>query len=357
MNRIVIFSFYNKEGEVSKYVLKLLDQLSVVSTRIIFVVNGTISRLSKKKIHRYTREIVKRKNIGLDYGAYCDIILNYLQRKEICLIDEIILMNDTFYGFIEPIESIIKVMDEKKNDIWGLARVDRGILSFLCTFFLVIGKRVLNDSCFFEFLSNNLVVDNNYSKVCAYFEHKLFDFFRYKGYKIGSYTTCENYNFLMFPYKCIVDFKLPVIKKKAVMLKENRQYIERIIDMLEKNKTDIGLGYDEIICTDVLPKPSRFFPKPLIKTSEMIDWANQGDFYIYGAGHVGQLLYYTYFEQNKYFCGFVANQKAKGIFLLNEIPDNARLILGIVREDIIRDVTEKIPKSMQVLYLWDYSNY
>ena len=97
-NRLAIFVFYDEDGIVDKYVEYLLLNLAKQVQRTIVVVNGKINDISRKKLEVYTPEIYIRENKGYDAGAYKDILTKYLSLNEIKQFDEIVLLNDTFYG-------------------------------------------------------------------------------------------------------------------------------------------------------------------------------------------------------------------------------------------------------------------
>ena len=96
--RICIFSFYEKSGYVDDYVRVLLKELSLVTTRLIIVVNGSVSDCGRKIFLEFSNEIYIRDNTGYDAAAYKYILMNVLKETEMKLYEEVIFCNDTFFG-------------------------------------------------------------------------------------------------------------------------------------------------------------------------------------------------------------------------------------------------------------------
>ena len=87
----------------------MLKQLSEVSNRIIIVVSGEIYGSEVYKLKKFSKEIFFRENRGYDQGAYRDVFTEYLNVEEISRYEELILCNDTFYGFFKSIKDIFKI--------------------------------------------------------------------------------------------------------------------------------------------------------------------------------------------------------------------------------------------------------
>ena len=108
IKRLGIFVFYDKDGIVDDYVLFMLNSLKDATEDIIIVSNSKISDTEKKKFLAFTNKIKIRQNVGLDAGAFKDIFDEYKEFfKEF---DELILLNDTFYGPFTSFKKICKSM-------------------------------------------------------------------------------------------------------------------------------------------------------------------------------------------------------------------------------------------------------
>jgi lipopolysaccharide biosynthesis protein len=68
------------------------------------------------------------------------VLLEKITLQEINEYDSLVLCNDTFYGFFVPIEEIVREMDERKVDVWGLNTLERGLLNHISSYFLVFNR-------------------------------------------------------------------------------------------------------------------------------------------------------------------------------------------------------------------------
>ena len=161
--RLGVFIFYDKEGIVDDYVLTLLKSLKEAVTDIIIVSNCSLQEEEKKKFEKFTDKIKIRKNIGLDAGAFKNTFMEYQEYFK--TFDELILMNDTFYGPFIPFKTIFEDMAKKDIDFWGLTAnykspdgfgylPDHIIPSHIQTFFLAFRKNVLESDAFNNYWKN-----------------------------------------------------------------------------------------------------------------------------------------------------------------------------------------------------------
>ena len=120
LNRIAIFSFYDSEGIVYDYVEYYLNELKKNVARLVIVINGQILENGKKKLGVFTNEIIVRKNVGYDAGAYKECIINYIGIDNISKYDELVLCNDTCFGPFIGFDQIFKKMQNNLCDFWGI---------------------------------------------------------------------------------------------------------------------------------------------------------------------------------------------------------------------------------------------
>lgn len=355
MRRLIIYSIYSDDGNIKDNVEHVLFNLKTISTRIIIVVNGKLFVTEKKRLYKCTEEIIERENEGYDYNAYRDVLLFYLEENEIAEYDEIVLCNDTFYGFFFPIEQIFEEMEQRECDIWGLNKVQRGLLDHIQSYLLVFKKNVIRNYDLVYYFRKYKVNTNSYGQTVAYIESNLYLFYSNKGYVLDSYTYTEEIDIYANPDICINDYGLPIIKKKCF----NANYCDQdVLDAVLENLEDRGFSISQ---NNVLPARysvhigRRKLAKALIGKDELLDWANKGEYYIFGHGNIAYELYYTYFEENGNFKGFVVskdNQSGNDVYSLNEIPINARIIIG-VKQELQEEICSILPDSMEKLLLWE----
>lgn len=94
MKRLGIFAFYNSDGIVKPYVLFWLEQLKECTSDLIFVANGNLKKIYERSILEYASQIYIRDDVGMDIGAYKDVILN-LFKSDLSVYDEVVFCNDS----------------------------------------------------------------------------------------------------------------------------------------------------------------------------------------------------------------------------------------------------------------------
>lgn len=352
---LCIFCFYNRDGMVMDYITVLLDQLAAVSRNLIFVVNGKINEEGIQKISKYTSMVIIRDNIGRDYGAYRHVILDYLGKEELKKYSNIILCNDTFIGFFRSFKDIFEEMGDRDADLWGINMVKRGILDHIQSYLLVFGSRMIGSGYMWNYFLSNEIEDKSFGETGALAETKMYRDALKAGYKLDSYIHTGVYSIYAAPYICVTKYKLPIIKIKS--------FIDGCCDRNELTKTIRYLSYNKLYDENIIEKipmrtgtvesaPMKHIVETVVNEEELLEFA-KSEFYIFGAGFIAKELYYTYFKNNRYFRGFVVSKKEidDGCYLINEIPPDANIILG-VNYEIQKEIIEIIPKSMNKLVLW-----
>ena len=77
INRLGIFFFYDAQGVVDDYVLKLLDGFMPHFSDLTIVCNGKLNDAGREKLLRYTSKLIVRENKGFDVWAYKTALDSY----------------------------------------------------------------------------------------------------------------------------------------------------------------------------------------------------------------------------------------------------------------------------------------
>ncbi len=282
-NRLGIFIFYDTDSIVDDYVLFMLDSLKEAIDDILIVSNSYLSNEEMEKLLNYTDKVDVRNNIGLDAAAFKYAYDKY-GREYFNKYDEVILLNDTFYGPFEPFKKIIETMSQRDVDFWGLtANYDSedgyGNLKYgyipahIQTFFIAFRKNVLESSAFFEYW-NRYDVEHMLSFLDVVTKHELTfthyleeNGFRWDTYlDLGYFKSVErekNYNIYGYSsYNLIKNFNCPFIKRKNLVFDKN--------DALYLNN-----GMDGRNCLNYIEKnhlyPIDFILKNLVRMYDPID--------------------------------------------------------------------------------------
>lgn len=260
--RLGVFVFYDKDGIVDDYVLYLLSSLKEATEDLIIVSNCDLKEEEKAKLLSYTSKLKIRKNIGLDAGAFKSVFDEY--QRYIKTFDELLLVNDTFYGPFTPIKTICEEMEKKDIDFWGLTAnydspdgfgylPDHIIHSHIQTFFIAFRSTVLNSEAFIKYWQNYKVKKmRSFNNVVTKHEIVFTHYLEQAGFKWDTYTNLEkyhskdleeNYNTYAYAaYDLIKNCHCPIIKrknfvfeKKDALFLSNGEDNKKCLDYIEKN--------------------------------------------------------------------------------------------------------------------------
>jgi lipopolysaccharide biosynthesis protein len=113
-----VFCHYDRYGSVHDYVVYYLKCLGAAGFRIYFVSNAPY--LKKEAVARLAplcAKIIRRVNVGHDFGAYKEGILEIPDRQKL---RRLLIANDSVYGPLHPIDSVLDAMPPDAADVWGL---------------------------------------------------------------------------------------------------------------------------------------------------------------------------------------------------------------------------------------------
>ncbi len=265
MKRLGIFVFYDSKGVVGKYVEYLLTEIKSVTEDLYIVSNCTLTDRSRQIFSKYTKNILERENNGFDAEAYKEVLCNVIGLSNCKRWDELLLVNDTFYGPFCSLSSIFDKMDQSCCDFWGLSihgdrKVDiqNIIRKHVQSYFLVIRSKMLRSRYFVKFWMEMQEIDS-YEAAVNHFEIAFTQFFSKRGF---AYDVLVDTAFLdvmysenstdfvaLFPYQMISEIGFPIVKRKALV--KNNILSGESLKILEyiKNNThyDIQMIWEDLL--------------------------------------------------------------------------------------------------------------
>lgn len=259
--RLLIFSNYNKDGNVYDYVFYLLEQFRQVADNIIVVVNGEMNTASYNQLKQAADEIVLRENKGFDGEAYREVLQKLIEEGRMEQYQELILSNDTYYGPFVPWKTLFDSEYVKKVDFWGLTKSAAAYYVFLGEkipehlqgYFLVIKRNMFLTKTFENFWKSMPKIVT-YENAITYFEAKFTKYFSEAGFTYMSWMErngkCEYLEggqnvYLLHPYRMMQEYQVPILKRKAVSITNPEglkalQYVEQEtlydVDMIKTHK-------------------------------------------------------------------------------------------------------------------------
>lgn len=266
---------YDKEGIVDDYITFLLRGLKGFLSELVIVCNGDVLETERHKLERFASQIIIRENKGFDIMAWRRIILEYLAQDKLQFYDELIILNDSFYGPVNSFQDMFHKMDGQAIDFWGIIRhpesydIVRGCIpEHIQSFFIVIRSRMFLSQEFRIFWEKLDLSDKGLLDAILEFELTFTKYFSECGYRWSVYTDTGNLDsvtdkalnfnpYYLTPLELIKDYNCPIIKKKA-LVDRNLQAVageeaERVIDFIRTNTDyDTELIWNNLI--RIMPK-------------------------------------------------------------------------------------------------------
>lgn len=321
MQRIVLMVLYCYDGELMQYRKKLIDDIRPFADVLYIVYNGYINAEGTDFLSQKADFVIQRENTGYDVGAYKDVLAQIPLEKY----DELLLMNDTFFGFFFPLSDFFKYIDEKANiDFWGLTKHPRGVwkdgedfAEHMQSYFLLIKSRMLHSEefkLFWEALPYPASLDEAIKK----FELKFTAYFRGCGFQ-GDAACCDlqklgieegNNPCWGWAHELIKNQHCPVLKVKAVDFGnfvdawESIKYVDRYTDY----KVDMIREVFDKRCREQL---SGFLTDFSFLHELEEFYGTHENVYIYGHGRIAQNMA-AFFEYRGWkYEGFLVTDKGK----------------------------------------------
>lgn len=116
--RLLIYVVYDPRGDVEDYVLYALERLRPHCPHILAVVNGALTDLGRQRLAGVVDSILERENRGFDIWGYKAGLDTMADR--ISEFDEVLLVNDTWFGPVRAFEPVFERMERRALHFWGM---------------------------------------------------------------------------------------------------------------------------------------------------------------------------------------------------------------------------------------------
>lgn len=193
--RLCIFSFHDDQGVVDDYVVFLLTELRRFADKIIVCAQGHLNDESEDALRKLADDVVRPPFTGSSLAAY-GYGLEQAGTELGGLYDEVLLVDDSSYGPLFPLEEMFATMGARSCDIWGVtghpalkADAEQGVSAqpfFLDVNFLVIRNAALRSHAFRAYwkLTQGRVGGGASSFTTYFSEH---------GFRCEAYIEAEKY--------------------------------------------------------------------------------------------------------------------------------------------------------------------
>lgn len=276
VSRLGIFVFYDPQGIVDDYVLYLLQSFRPHFQHLLIISNCPLDETAKDRLLQYADDLRIRENQGLDAAAYKEGLIGCCGWEETEKYDEVVLMNDTFFGPIHSFEDMFSEMSARDVDFWGMSagyhsidgwnRVKYGYIpDHIQTFFVVFRKKMVCSEAFRTYWQNYDDSLNDFESVVTQHEVIMTRHFQDLGFRWDIYADTQAYNserssenfnlHLYHPHTMLRDRNFPVLKKKALAVDLHRhlgmQDLEDSADALnyvhKETEYDTRLIWDHLL--------------------------------------------------------------------------------------------------------------
>ncbi|MCI8454953.1 MAG: hypothetical protein HFE84_10125 [Lachnospiraceae bacterium] len=217
---------------------------------MVVAANGGVKDCDRQRLKEMHLNLYERPDAGFDCGAFKDTLERYITWEGVQEYDELILVNDSCYGPLFPLDEMFHKMDKEKAslDFWTITEqqpfkkgpyCEEKIPYHIQPYFAVIRKKLLHSPDFSDFWKG-LTVPENYWEAVENYELKFAAFFAARGYTCGAYvdsarfckSDTEWFAYVMFDiFRLISECRCPFVKRKAF------KYIQETIYKLNAGET------------------------------------------------------------------------------------------------------------------------
>lgn len=251
MKRLGIYLIADRDGIVDRYIDYMLEKLKEYVTHIVIVSNGNVSKEGLKTLYKHTDDVYIRPNEGFDAGGFKDTIINYISIEKILEYDELLLLNDSFFGPIDSFAQVFETMENREDiDLWSLTKNmgNAEIMPSMQTYFVVFKRKVLHSKAFEEYWLT-LPYYTEFSEAVEKYEKFFGKFFEDRGFKWDAYINDSSYDSVLPREYC---FSVYHSVQYELMKKQLYPVVKRKLFAFNSMETDYGLerqGRENIIQT------------------------------------------------------------------------------------------------------------
>ena len=158
--RLGIYVHYDVRNIVVESDVDTLRVFSGLCDELVFVSNSQLSEQELEPIRSLVTGVESRENIGLDFGAWRDVLLK-LGRERVLAFDELILFNNSFFAPVYDLNQVFVQMEQRDVDFWGNTIFPYSpdgtyikkdcIPEHIQSYFMVFHRNVLESDAFWNF--------------------------------------------------------------------------------------------------------------------------------------------------------------------------------------------------------------
>jgi hypothetical protein len=146
---VAVFVHFDRAGLVREHVLHYVRALAEAGLSVVFVTNsGRLQPESMAALQRICAGVLVRRNVGYDFGAWREALERLgLPRADT---EMVVTVNDSLYGPLCPLRSVIDRFDLTEADLWGLTESWQSRYH-LQSYFLAFSRAALESDAWRQF--------------------------------------------------------------------------------------------------------------------------------------------------------------------------------------------------------------
>ena len=357
---------HNTTNKLKAHVRPFLE--SMVNYADVYLVCNFKKQIESSQIPEGIKDVFYRDNTGWDSGAFKDVIIDSLGWDEIRKYEELLLVNDSFYGPLYPLEETFKLFENDECDFWGITGQNAGYYEnprydfpkHVHSYFYGFKKNIIKSDGFKQYWQE-LEYPVTFRDAVIIYEVKLNQVLNELGFKGNCYTNYYNFQietnenpFLSRPNELVEKLRVPLLKRKSLLIR-NKGFVNTIkcIDYIEKNLSYPVDGIREEIY-------NQFFNYNQ-NGKHILDFIDEHNrIYIYGNGVCGKNLAIYFESNNRKFDAFVTTSGDEELGILKpeqmKIDDKTGVIISIIDPKVSEEVKGQLLKNFkeeQLFLLYD----
>lgn len=207
-----VFSHFDANDRVERYVLHYLEQLKLCGYEVLLVsTSRAISEADHAALSHVCHTVCLRENVGYDFGSYKAGI--ELLKQHGARVSRLLVANDSVFGPFNDLQPILHEMEREDIDLYGLTDShDHGY--HLQSYFISYGSKLYESAAFDDFWSSVDLISNTTDN----FKQKIVHNYEVGGSQHFLQAGCSYA--VVFPYRDILN---RVFQRTLRRLDESRQ--------------------------------------------------------------------------------------------------------------------------------------
>ncbi|EHH67805.1 rhamnan synthesis F family protein [Gluconobacter morbifer] len=144
---VCLFAYYDPSGTLAPHTHHLLRQIAACGFHLHIAVSDPAAESIAEMLRRTLAEtdpsicatFHPRSNTGLDFGAWQELLAQGCDADA----EEILFANDSVFGPLTPLPSLMDTMRQKNHDVWGMVRSE-AVVQHLQSWFMVMNRKALD---------------------------------------------------------------------------------------------------------------------------------------------------------------------------------------------------------------------